>query len=92
MVLCYQGLVATFATGAFSAMLEITMNPVIISQSICSKTSATSRPLALGLAVIATAAFALAGTSCATSKGFGRDVKKVGNKIENAADRTGGAN
>jgi len=67
------------------------MNPVIISKVIANQARSFNRTLALGCAVMLTAAFALSTTSCATSKGFGRDVKKVGNKIENAADRTGGA-
>ena len=68
------------------------MNPVIISKVVCSRMSSLNRHVVLGFALIATTAFALAGTSCATSKGFGRDVQKVGDKIETAADRTGGAN
>ncbi len=67
------------------------MNPILISKVVCTKSKAANRPLMMGLAVVATAAFALASTSCATTKGFGRDVKKVGNKIEKTADRTGGA-
>ncbi|RYD67672.1 MAG: entericidin A/B family lipoprotein [Verrucomicrobiaceae bacterium] len=68
------------------------MNPVIISKIVSNQLSSFNRTLLCGLAVMVTAALALSTTSCATSKGFGRDVKKVGNKIENAADRTGGAN
>ena len=30
-------------------------------------------------------------TSCATTRGFGQDLQKVGNRIENRADATGGA-
>ncbi|MES2474758.1 MAG: entericidin A/B family lipoprotein [Verrucomicrobiota bacterium] len=30
-------------------------------------------------------------TSCATTKGFGQDLQKVGNKLENEANATGGA-
>ncbi|MES2439492.1 MAG: hypothetical protein V4584_10515 [Verrucomicrobiota bacterium] len=30
-------------------------------------------------------------TSCAATKGFGQDLQKVGNRIENRADATGGA-
>ncbi|HEY1082874.1 MAG TPA: entericidin A/B family lipoprotein [Prosthecobacter sp.] len=30
--------------------------------------------------------FTVAATSCNTTRGFGRDVKKVGNRIENAAN------
>ena len=67
-----------------------TMNPILISNSAATKPS--TRRLALGVAVLATAAFAMASTSCATTKGFGRDVQKVGDKIETKAERTGGAN
>jgi predicted small secreted protein len=68
------------------------MNPVLISKVAFTKTSAANRHLTMGLAVLATAAFAFASTSCATTKGFGHDVKKVGNKIEHKASETGGAN
>lgn len=30
-------------------------------------------------------------TSCAATRGFGQDLQKVGNRIENRADATGGA-
>lgn len=30
-------------------------------------------------------------SSCATSRGFGKDLQKVGDKIETTADETGGA-
>lgn len=30
-------------------------------------------------------------TSCAATKGFGQDLQKVGSRIENRADATGGA-
>ena len=46
----------------------------------------------IGLSVLATAAFAIGSTSCATTKGFGQDVEKVGSKIEQKANQTGGAN
>lgn len=69
-----------------------TMNPVVISKIVASQLSNFNRTIVLGFAVVMTAALALSSTSCATSEGFGRDVKKVGNKIENAAERTGGAN
>lgn len=35
--------------------------------------------------LLASAIFSMAATSCNTTRGFGRDVKKVGNRIENAA-------
>jgi predicted small secreted protein len=68
------------------------MNPVLISKTVFTKSATANRHVTMGLAVLATAAFALASTSCATTKGFGHDVKKVGNKIENKAAQTGGAN
>jgi predicted small secreted protein len=44
------------------------------------------------LILLATAALGLAlSTSCATTKGFGQDLQKVGNRLENQADATGGA-
>ena len=42
---------------------------------------------AAGLALCAT----VFSTSCAATKGFGQDLQKVGNRIENRADATGGA-
>jgi len=39
------------------------------------------------LATLLTLAFAFALTACSTMEGFGKDVKKVGSKIENSADR-----
>lgn len=36
---------------------------------------------------IALAAFVASLSSCATTRGFGQDVKKVGNKIERSAER-----
>lgn len=69
------------------------MNPIFHCNMMwVKKPSAVNRFFVLGFAAFATAAFAFSSTSCATSKGFGRDVQKVGDKIENAADRTGGAN
>lgn len=68
------------------------MNPILLSYISCAKQTASNRFLIFGFGLLATAAFALSTTSCATTKGFGRDVEKVGNKIEKAADRTGGAN
>jgi predicted small secreted protein len=64
-----------------------TMNPILISKAICRKSTVASNVLTVCLAAVATAAFAMASTSCATTKGFGRDVQKVGDKIERQADR-----
>ena len=86
----YQGNVAISQDGPCFASSGITMNPILISKTAAP--SKTSNRLAVGLAVIATAAFALATSSCATTKGFGQDVQKVGGKIEHEARKTGGAN
>ena len=43
-------------------------------------------PTRLLLFILAAGIFGIAGTSCNTTRGLGRDVKKVGNKIERAAD------
>lgn len=78
--------------GALSANQLGTMNPILISKSNCHTSKKANSVLTLCLAGVATAAFAIASTSCATTKGFGRDVQKVGDKIERKADQTGGAN
>lgn len=46
--------------------------------------------LKLTLLLLAAAGSALS-SSCATARGFGQDLQKVGNKLENQADSTGGA-
>lgn len=44
------------------------------------------------LLVLSSAAAGVAlSSSCATTKGFGQDLQKVGNRLENRADATGGA-
>ncbi len=48
------------------------------------------KQLKITLLLAAAAGMALS-TSCATTKGFGQDLQKVGNKLENQADETGGA-
>ena len=45
-------------------------------------------PLKLTLIVAATGS--ILSTSCATTRGFGQDLQKVGNKLENDAVATGG--
>ena len=44
----------------------------------------------LKLTLIAAAVGSVFSTSCATTRGFGQDLQKVGNKLENEADATGG--
>jgi predicted small secreted protein len=41
--------------------------------------------------LLLTAPATLFSTSCATTKGFGQDLQKVGSRIENNANSTGGA-
>jgi predicted small secreted protein len=60
------------------------MNPIIISKSNCQKVQTSSVRL-LTLAAGALLLVAGATTSCSTTKGFGRDVEKTGDKIQNAA-------
>ena len=46
--------------------------------------------LKIAFLFLTAAAIALTG-SCATTKGFGQDLQKVGNRLESRADATGGA-
>jgi predicted small secreted protein len=48
------------------------------------------KPFQLTILLAAAAAISFS-TSCATTRGFGQDLQKVGNKLENQADSTGGA-
>ncbi len=61
------------------------MNPIIIPTSRCHiSVKSTVRHFVLAACVIA-----VAGTwsSCSTARGFGQDVEKTGDKIQNAAVR-----
>ena len=63
------------------------MNPILISKPTCSASkNATFRRMAL---VAGASAILLAGasSSCSTAKGFGQDVEKTGDKIQDAAVR-----
>jgi predicted small secreted protein len=63
------------------------MNPIIISKTNChtSRTSSFRRfALTTGAALLVVAG---ASSSCSTAKGFGQDVEKTGDKIQNAASR-----
>ncbi len=62
------------------------MNPIIISKLNCQH----SKPSKLRVfAIAAGAAMLVAGatTSCSTARGFGQDVEKTGDKIQDAATR-----
>lgn len=43
------------------------------------------------IALLAAAAGIALSTSCSTTRGFGQDLQKVGNRLETRADATGGA-
>ncbi|GAA5122813.1 entericidin A/B family lipoprotein [Luteolibacter yonseiensis] len=60
------------------------MNPIIISKTNCQTVKPNSARL-LTLAAGALLLLAGATTSCSTTKGFGQDVEKTGDKIQNAA-------
>lgn len=65
----------------------LTMNPILIPQTRCQTSKKTPvRVLALA---IGTGVLILAGatTSCGTARGFGSDVEKTGDKIQDAASR-----
>ena len=70
------------------AMEMSTMNPILISRRICHRSVRLSRRF-FGLTGLA-AALALGCNSCSTTKGFGQDLQKVGDKIESEAVKTGG--
>ncbi len=63
------------------------MNPILISKTNCqSSNRASIRRFAIitGASLIIIAG---ASSSCGTANGFGRDVEKTGDKIQNAATR-----
>lgn len=63
------------------------MNPILITHHTCRN----SKPSKFRLCTFAAGATLLlvagATTSCSTTKGFGRDVEKTGEKIQDAAAR-----
>lgn len=64
---------------------SVTMNPILISQSNCMISPKSSlRRIAL-LAGASLILIAGASTSCSTARGFGQDVEKTGDKIQEAA-------
>lgn len=62
------------------------MNPILIAKNNCQTKSAPVRRFAY---VAGAAMLLLAGatTSCSTTRGFGQDVEKTGDKIQDAASR-----
>lgn len=63
------------------------MNPIFLTKTRCRHSTAT--PCRFSLIAAGAAALLLAGliSSCATAKGFGQDVEKTGDKIQEAASR-----
>jgi predicted small secreted protein len=64
------------------------MNPILIANNNCQTKSAPVRRFAYvaGAAMLLLASVG-ATTSCATTRGFGQDVEKTGDKIQDAASR-----
>jgi predicted small secreted protein len=62
------------------------MNPILIAKSPCRNSKQS--PFRLFLIVAGASALLLAGltSSCATTRGFGQDVEKTGDKIQEAAN------
>jgi predicted small secreted protein len=79
-----ERLAAFSKTGVSLAIGSIAMNPILITKTNCQTKSTSMRRFALtaGAAMVLLAG---ATTSCSTTRGFGRDVEKTGDKIQNAA-------
>jgi len=63
------------------------MNPILVSKSVCCVKVKSSRRLFTGATCVAAMVLVLATSSCATGRGFGRDVQRAGQNIEEAARR-----
>ncbi len=70
--------------GVAPAKIRRVMNPILVPQSIFCMNSKSSRGVLAGIACLATVVIALANSSCATSRGFGRDVEHLGEEIQQA--------
>jgi predicted small secreted protein len=63
------------------------MNPILIAERRCQNTKPSVfrfATMAAGIFILGAAALS---TSCSTARGFGRDVEKTGDKIQDAASR-----
>jgi predicted small secreted protein len=60
------------------------MNPILIAKTNCRNSNSPVRlfVIAAGAALLLVAG---ASSSCSTARGFGQDVEKTGDKIQNAA-------
>ena len=63
------------------------MNPILISKTNCKTTPKPTVRRALLLTGASLILIAGASSSCSTARGFGQDVEKTGDKIQNAATR-----
>jgi predicted small secreted protein len=64
------------------------MNPILLFRSLVPRSAPSSRgawPLVVAGVCLGFVTFGL--SACGTARGFGQDVEKVGDKIEDAATR-----
>ena len=66
------------------------MHPILISRRFHSTKSKMRRRVLGLLGLSAASAFTFTTSSCATTKGFGEDLQKMGEKVEAQAVETGG--
>ncbi len=66
---------------------DVTMSPILISKTRCQTATKPSFRRALLLTGASLILIAGASTSCNTTRGFGQDVEKTGDKIQEAAAR-----
>jgi predicted small secreted protein len=76
--------------GAPLARLVFTMNPILISNCLCrSRQRSSEKPSRIRFFSLTAGALVLvlasAASSCHTTRGFGRDVEKVGEEIQEAS-------
>jgi predicted small secreted protein len=64
------------------------MNPILLFSSfICRSPGARRLPWRMAVAAVVLGSLTLGLNSCATARGFGRDVETAGEAIEDAASR-----
>ena len=64
------------------------MNPILLFNSFtCRSSNAKRLPVRLALLALFLGSLTAGLNSCATARGFGQDVEKTGEKIEEAATR-----
>ena len=67
--------------------MGITMNPILIPNTSCQKSK--TGPVRMFALAVGAGVLLLAGatSSCGTARGFGHDVERTGDKIQDAASR-----